>query len=152
MINAYYTLRKVNNMRFTDVTDYGKNPFMTNLEDVTEENTYFRRVLWTGDNFQLVLMSIPVGEEIGLEIHPDIDQFFMIEEGIGKIYIGDNQDNLFFQRIVHEGDAIIVPQGMWHNLVNIGNEPLKLFTIYAPVEHPFGKIDVQNPNRFYYYY
>jgi len=138
-------------MRFPNVVDYGKNPFVTNLEDITEQNTYFRRVLWTGDNLQLVLMSIPVGDEIGLEVHPDIDQFILIEEGVGKIYIGDSKDNLPFQRIVYESDAIIVPKGKWHNLVNIGNEPLKLFTIYAPPEHAYGKIDVQNPTRYYYY-
>ncbi len=103
--------------------------FIANIEKLTEENTHFRRVLYTGENLQLVLMTIQPGEEIGEEVHEDHDQFFRIEKGQGKVWI----DN--FGSDVQADDAIIVPAGAKHNVANTGKGPLHLYTIYAPPEH-----------------
>lgn len=127
------------NRRF-ELRDYGPNPFVVNISDVTEQNSNFRTALWTGSYLQLTLMSIPVGGEIGLESHPDVDQFIRIEEGQGLLMMGDRKDNLNIQEKVYEDYAFIIPAGTWHNLVNKGNEPIKLYSIYAPPNHPFGTI------------
>jgi len=103
--------------------------FVDNIERLTEENDDFRRVIYTGHNLQLVLMAIPPGEEIGEEIHDDRDQFFRIEGGEGEIWI-DGVANR-----VKADDGIVVPQGARHNVVSVGVEPLRLYTIYGPPEH-----------------
>lgn len=123
-----------------DLKDYGKQPFVVNIEDAAEANNTFRTALWTGDHLQLTVMSIPVGSDIGLEVHSSVDQFLRIEEGQGVVQMGDTESNLTFQRNVSEDYAIVVPAGKWHNLINTGNKPLKLYTIYAPPEHPFGTV------------
>lgn len=108
--------------------------FVDDIEKLTEENTLFRKVLYTGHNLQLVLMSIEPGDEIGEEVHDDRDQFFRIEAGEGEISIDD---------VVHKvkaDDGIIVPQGAKHNVKSLGKEPLKLYTIYGPPEHIDGTI------------
>ncbi|WP_188456041.1 cupin domain-containing protein [Virgibacillus oceani] len=120
--------------------DYGKQPFVVNIEEAAEQNNTFRTALWTGNHLQVTLMSIPVGGDIGLEVHPDVDQFLRIEEGEGVVKMGDSESNLTFQRNVTEDFAIMVPAGKWHNVINTGNEPLKLYSIYAPPEHPFGTV------------
>lgn len=120
--------------------DYGPEPFVINIEQATKENDAFRTVLWTGNHFQLTLMSINVGEDIGLENHPNLDQFLRIEQGRGLVKMGCSKDNLNFQRRVSNNYAIIVPAGTWHNLINTGNVPLKLYSIYAPPQHPKGTI------------
>ena len=122
------------------LNDFGPNPFVIDIEDATEDNNNFRLALWTGDHFQLTLMSIGIGEDIGLEVHPNTDQFLRIEEGRGLVLMGDSRDRLNFQRRVESDDAIIIPAGKWHNLVNTGNKPIKLYSIYAPPEHPFGTV------------
>lgn len=122
--------------------DYGDKPFVIDIEDAAERNNYFRTALWTGKHLQLTLMSINPGEDIGLEVHPDIDQFLRIEEGRGLVTMGASQNNLDFQRSVGEDDVILVPAGTWHNLTNTGRTPLKLYSIYAPPEHPFGTVHV----------
>ena len=120
--------------------DYGPNPLVINIEEATEQNRSFRTSLWTGSYLQLTLMSINVGEDIGLEVHPDLDQFIRIEEGQGLIRMGDTEDNLDFQVNVRDDFALIIPAGKWHNLFNTGNIPLKLYSIYAPPQHPFGTV------------
>lgn len=120
--------------------DYGPEPFVINIEEATRRNRNFRTTLWTGNHLQLTLMSIRPGEDIGLEIHPNVDQFLRIEEGQGLVKMGDNKNNLNFQRRVNANDAILVPAGTWHNLINTANRPLKLYTIYAPPEHPRGTV------------
>ncbi len=120
--------------------DYGAAPFVINIDWATKLNDTFRTALWTGDHLQLTLMSIHVGESIGLENHPDLDQFLRIEQGHGLVKMGYSEDNLNFQRRVSDGDAIIVPAGTWHNLINTGNIPLKLYSIYAPPQHPKGTV------------
>ncbi|WP_053957704.1 cupin domain-containing protein [Inediibacterium massiliense] len=120
--------------------DYGPQPFVINIEEATKQNNNFRLALWTGDHLQLTLMSINVGEDIGLETHPNLDQFIRIEEGQGLVMMGDSKDHLDFQRRVFDDYAFIIPAGKWHNLINTGNTPLKLYSIYAPPQHPYGTI------------
>ena len=125
---------------FVKMEDYGPNPFVINIEEATEQNSSFRRALWTGDNLQLTLMSLDVGEDIGMEVHPNIDQFIRIEEGRGLVRMGDSEDNPNFEEIVYEDYIFIVPAGKWHNLINTGDKPLKLYSIYAPPHHPHGTV------------
>ncbi|GEL76719.1 cupin domain-containing protein [Tenuibacillus multivorans] len=122
------------------IRDHGGEPFVVNIEHAAERNNTFRTALWTGEHFQVTLMSIGVGEDIGLENHPNTDQFLRIEQGQGLVQMGDRQDQLYFQRHVSEDDAIMVPAGKWHNLINTGHRPLKLYSIYAPPEHPYGTV------------
>ncbi|WP_246565981.1 cupin domain-containing protein [Tissierella simiarum] len=126
--------------QFTKFRDYGPEPFVVNIENVTKLNNTFRTALWTGEYLQLTLMSINAGDEIGLEIHTDLDQFIRIEEGEGIVKMGDRKDMLDFQERVCANYAILIPAGKWHNLINIGCKPLKLYSIYAPPAHPHGTI------------
>jgi len=125
---------------YIPLKDYGPEPFVVNIEQAARQNNYFRLALWTGRHLQLTLMSIGVGEDIGLELHPDVDQFIRIEEGQGLVKMGDKKDRLDFHRKVAAGYAIFIPAGKWHNLINTGNTPLKLYSIYAPPEHPHGTV------------
>jgi len=133
-----------NTARNSDVNvilkDYGAEPTVLDIESYTVANENFRIALWTGEKLQLTLMSIPVGGEIGLEQHPDTDQFLRIEDGKGKVFMGDTKESLTFTKDVENDFAIFVPAGKWHNLVNVGDKPLKIYSIYSPVEHPHGTI------------
>ena len=108
--------------------------FSGNIEELTEENNLFRKVLYTGHNLQLVLMSIQPGEEIGEEVHDNRDQFFRIEAGTGTISIDGVEHH------VKADDGIIVPQGARHNVIASGREVLKLYTIYDSPEHIDGTV------------
>lgn len=121
-------------------TDFGPNPFVTDIARATLDNKNFRTALWTGEYLQLTLMSIPVGESIGLEMHPDVDQFLRLEQGQGLVQMGDKQDNLYYRQLVFDDFAIFIPAGYWHNLTNIGDVPIKLYSIYAPPNHPWGTV------------
>ena len=120
--------------------DYGPEPFVINIETATTQNNTFRTALWTGEYLQLTLMSINVCDDIGLEIHYDLDQFIRIEQGEGIVMMGDKKDNFNFQRNVSEDCVILIPAGKWHNLINTGCVPLKLYSIYAPPAHPHGTV------------
>ena len=121
---------------------YSPYDYMTyyNINEVTKQNNNFRTALWTGKYLQITLMSINVGESIGLEMHPDVDQFIRIEQGCGLVQMGNDKNNLNFERIAYDDFAIVIPAGKWHNLTNIGNIPIKLYSIYAPPNHPKGTI------------
>jgi len=107
--------------------------FNANIEKETLENSNFRKVLYTGKHSQLVLMSLKPNEEIGMEVHPDNDQFFRFEKGQGKCMIDGNEYEL------KNGSAIVVPAGAQHNIINTsGEEELKLYTIYSPAHHKDG--------------
>lgn len=110
--------------------------FVENIERLTTGNSDFRRVLYTGKQMQLVLMTLKPGEEIGAEVHEEHDQFFRVEAGSGEVVI-DGQ-----RRPIADDDAIIVPAGARHNVVNTGNGPLQLYTLYAPPEHRDGVVHV----------
>ncbi|TDL35490.1 cupin domain-containing protein [Jeotgalibacillus sp. S-D1] len=120
--------------------DYGPEPFVVNINEATKQNNTFRTALWTGEHLQLTLMSLNPGEDIGLEMHPNVDQFLRLEQGQGIVQMGKEKNNLTFQRNVSDDFAIIIPAGTWHNLTNTGNTPLKLYSIYAPPNHPFGTV------------
>ncbi|MEK3820537.1 cupin domain-containing protein [Cytobacillus sp. FSL W8-0315] len=122
------------------ITDYGPQPFVVDIEEATKQNNTFRTAIWTGEHLQLTLMSINAGEDIGLEIHPELDQFLRIEEGEGIVQMGDSKDQLDFQRKVADNFAIIIPAGKYHNVINTGSKPLKLYSIYSPPQHPFGTV------------
>ena len=115
-------------------------PYVLDINRATIGNNNYRITLWTGKNMQMTVMSIPPGGEIGLEIHQDNDQFFRIEQGQGIVQMGSTRNNLNFRQTVFEDFAIFVPAGTWHNITNIGNAPLKLYTIYAPPHHPPGTV------------
>lgn len=128
--------------------DYGPKPFVININEATKCNDNFRTALWTGCHLQVTLMCINVGEDIGLEIHPELDQFLRIEQGQGIVMMGDRRDRLDFREKVCDEFAIVIPAGKWHNLINTGRVPLKLYSIYAPPQHPWGtvhktKVDAQ---------
>lgn len=122
------------------IADYGAKPYVVNINEATKQNKTFRTALWTGTHLQVTLMSINVGEDIGLEMHPHVDQFLRIEQGEGLVQMGETKNNLDFKRNVYDDSAIMIPAGTWHNVTNTGNFPLKLYSIYAPPNHPFGTV------------
>ena len=122
------------------ITDFGPDPFVVDIRKATLHNNTFRTALWTGVHLQLTVMSIPVGEDIGLEAHPDHDQLLRIEEGQGLVQMGDSKTYLHIRQPVFDGCAIFVPAGKWHNITNTGNTPLKLNSVYAPPDHPWGTV------------
>jgi mannose-6-phosphate isomerase-like protein (cupin superfamily) len=111
-----------------------QKPFRINLEKETIENNFYRHVIYTSNNTQLVLMSIKPNEEIDNEIHHNLDQFIRIEKGLGNVIYNKGKNNET-KEILSNGIAIIIPAGTWHNIKNIGSEPLKLYSIYSPPEH-----------------
>lgn len=108
--------------------------YISNIEKETLDNNNFRKVLYTGSHAQLVVMNIGVGETIGKEVHQNVDQFFRVEEGMGKVII-NGKENTF-----EKDYAFIVPAGAEHDVINTGDTPLKLYTIYSPANHPEGTI------------
>lgn len=108
--------------------------FIGDIEDMTESNEDFRRVLYTGKHLQLVLMTLQPGEEIGEEVHDTHDQFFRFEEGKGELWIDGKRSR------VESDYAVIVPAGALHNVVNSGDKPLRLYTLYGPPEHRDGVV------------
>jgi mannose-6-phosphate isomerase-like protein (cupin superfamily) len=123
--NRYYRVKEVKHMEW----------YTGNIEEETLNNTFFRKVLFTGPHSQLVVMNLAPGEEIGEEVHGDVDQFFRFEDGVGLVIINGESIN------VEDGDAVIVPAGSKHNIVNTSQtENLKLYTIYSPPNHPEGSI------------
>ena len=114
--------------------------WVADIEEATEENTDFRRVLFTGKHLQLTVMSIPVGESVGWEMHDHLDQFLRIEEGKGTLKLGRSKDEVAETHAVKDDWAMIIPAGTWHDVVNEGDEPLKLYSLYAPPEHPDGTV------------
>lgn len=113
-----------------------------NVEQVTLENNNFRTVLYTAEHIQLTVMSIPPGGEVGRESHPHLDQFLRIEDGTARVEFGPSADEIAETYDVEDDWAIIVPAGTWHNIVNTGDEPLKLYSLYSPPEHPDGTVHV----------
>ena len=133
---------KQNFLNKSNLKDYGPAPIVINIEEITRLNSNYRIALWTGKYLQITLMCIEVGEEIGLELHSDLDQFIMIEQGEGLVKMGDSKDDLCFKRNVCEKDACVIPAGKWHNLINVGNTPIKLYSIYAPPQHKKGTVHI----------
>ena len=109
--------------------------YVDNIEKKSLENKYFREVLFTGPHSQLVVMSIAPGDDIGMETHKDVDQFFRVEAGIGRAILNGKEYDL------EDGSAVVIPAGTKHNIINRSkSEPLKVYTIYSPPNHPDGTI------------
>ena len=106
--------------------DYGGEPLVININKATKENPFYRLTLWTGEHLQV--------------IHPEVDQFIRLESGFGLVKMGKCKNNLSETFKINGNFAVIVPAGTWHNIINIGNTPLKLYSIYAPPQHPFGTV------------
>ena len=120
------------------VTDNGPNPNAFDIETETVANENYRTVAWTGKYLQVTLMSIPVGQSIGLETHPETDQFLRLDAGQGRCVMGPAEDQLDFEQDVSDGWSIQVPAGTWHDVINTGQEPMQLYAVYAPVHHAPG--------------
>lgn len=122
------------------MTDNGPNPYIVDIEEATLANANYRTTLWTGQFLQMTVMSIPPGEDIGLEMHDDADQFLRVEAGRGRVQMGPTSDDLSFDEEVGDDWVILVPAGSWHNVTNIGDEPLKVYSLYSPPEHKPGTV------------
>lgn len=120
------------------MSDHGPNPYVVDIEAETLTNDNYRSTVWTGHNLQLTVMAIPPGEDIGLEVHADHDQFIRIEAGVAHVQMGPTEQELSFDREVGADWVVFIPAGSWHNLTNVSDEPLKVYSIYAPPEHPHG--------------
>ena len=122
------------------IKDIGPEPQFFDLERETVDNINYRTVAWSGKYLQLTLMSIPEGGDIGLEMHPETDQFLRLDAGHGQVQMGPARDNLEFEQEVSDGWCIFVPAGTWHNVTNVSSEPMQLYAIYAPTHHEPGKV------------
>jgi mannose-6-phosphate isomerase-like protein (cupin superfamily) len=140
--HANSSFRSSNGDARISLKDYGAEPFVVNINKATKQNNTYRTALWTGTHLQVTLMSLNVGEDIGLEMHPNVDQFLRVEQGQGIVQMGKRKDKLNFKRNIYDDTAIMIPAGTWHNVINTGNIPLKLYSIYAPPNHPFGTVHV----------
>ena len=123
------------------INDTGPAPLVTGIEKNTLENENYRTTLWTGKNLQVTLMSIEPGKDIGLEVHDTHDQFLRLEQGEATVSMGPTPDQMQTWQ-ARDGDVVIVPAGTWHNLLSTGIDALKVYSVYAPVQHPHGTIHV----------
>jgi len=123
-----------------DLSDHGLKPYVLDIEDTTLQNPNFRSTIWTGKHLQLTVMCIPVGGDIGLEIHPDNDQFLRIEQGECRVEMGPEKSKVTFRENATASSGIFVPCGTWHNIINTGKTELKVYTLYGPSHHPAGTI------------
>ena len=124
------------------IKDIGPEPQSFDIERATKENSDYRSVAWSGRYLQVTLMSIPAGGDIGLEAHPQTDQFLRLDDGRGLVQMGTAKDNLTFRKEVSSGWCVLVPAGTWHNITNTGTMPMQVYTIYAPAHHALDKVQV----------
>ena len=124
----------------TEPGDLGKQPWVFDIRGATLDNANYRNTRWTGQFFQMVLMSLEPGEVIDLEVHDDHDQFFRVEAGTARVLMGKTADEMSFDETAGSGYGIMIPAGYWHKIENAGDEALKVYTFYAPAEHPAGTI------------
>ena len=122
------------------IKDIGPLPQSFDIERASKENSSYRSVAWSGQYLQVTLMSIPVGGDIGLEAHPQTDQFLRLDAGQGLVQMGAAKDKLTFEKEVSNGWCVLVPAGTWHNITNTGTTPLQVYTIYAPTHHAPDKV------------
>lgn len=120
--------------------DYGGAPLILNLSAAAEKNECFRQTLFTGEHLQVTVMTLPVGEEIGVEMHENFDQMLRVESGTALVRVGESKERLRDVRRIGTGCVLIVPSGTYHNLLNVGREPLRLSSVYAPPAHPKGTV------------
>ncbi len=120
--------------------DEGMRGWSANIEDATVDNETFRTVVFTGDSLQVTVMSLRPGEEIGTEVHDGLDQFIRVEQGRADVLMGPSKDDLSEIHQLEDDWAVVIPGGTWHNVINRGDSALKLYSIYAPPEHPDGAV------------
>lgn len=121
-------------------TDPGPNPYVINIEQTAMQNPNFRTAVWTGCHLQMTVMCIQPCGEIGFEIHPDTDQLIRVEQGTAAVKIGECKNQPDFQQNMCKGDAVFIPAGTWHNIVNTGRKVLKVSSVYAPPNHRRGTV------------
>ena len=114
--------------------------WVADIEKTTIDNGHFRSVVYTGAHTQLTVMTLKPGEDIGWESHDHLDQFLRVEQGSGRVELGKSEDSVDETHDVGPDWAIIVPAGIWHNLVNTGSDEVKLYSLYSPPEHPDGTV------------
>ena len=129
------------------LSDHGAQPFIINIDHSAKFNPYFRTAIWTGQFLQITLMSIPIGGDIGVEMHTNVDQIIRVESGCALVSIGKSADSIIRQRKIDSNYMVVIPAGTWHNIANAGSCPLKLSSIYSPPNHTFGTIDKTKPNE-----
>ena len=117
-----------------------KKPTLLNLRSEVATNQNFRKEIWTGEYLQVTVMTIPVGGEIGLEMHDDLDQFIRVESGCAAVYMGKTKQDVKLVGQINSNYALVIPAGTWHNVINSCSCPLKVYSVYAPPQHPFGTI------------
>ena len=120
--------------------DLGNQPTIVNIHKEVCSNNNFRKAIWTGEHLQVTVMSIPAGGEIGLEHHENVDQFIKVEYGVASVYMGKTKQDVKFVGNANSNYAILVPAGTWHNIINEQSTPLKVYSVYAPPQHPIGTI------------
>ncbi len=120
--------------------DYGGGPALINVREAAKKNTAFRRALWTGEHLQLTVMCIPVGEDIGTEMHASLDQCLRVEEGTALVRSGSCRSAIKDDMRIGEGTAFFIPAGTYHNVINVGRVPLRLSSFYAPPNHARGTV------------
>ena len=116
--------------------------WLADIEKTTLDNENFRTVVFTGAHTQLTVMALKPGEDVGWESHGHLDQFLRLEQGQGRLDLGQSEDRVDESHDVSDDWAFIVPAGMWHNVVNTGETDLKLYSLYSPPEHPDGTVHV----------
>jgi mannose-6-phosphate isomerase-like protein (cupin superfamily) len=124
-----------------------REPFAFNIEKITIENKAYRRVVWTGNNIQVVLMSLLPSQVIDMEVHPNIEQFFRVEKGSMKAIISKNlfDQTSFYEYHLKDGDVLLIPLGHYHQITNEGCDELKLYSIYSPPNHPHNRYQEIKP-------
>lgn len=120
--------------------EHGPGPFAVNVECAAKKNQNYRAAVWTGENLQMTVMSIPTQCETGVEVHPDTDQMLRVEDGQGLVRVGCSEDQLNCKQKLDIGDAVFIPAGVWYNFMNTGECNLKLSSVYAPPEHARGTV------------
>jgi mannose-6-phosphate isomerase-like protein (cupin superfamily) len=122
------------------IKDEGPRPQVFDIEEAAQDNTDYRSVAWSGRYLQVTLMSIPVGGDIGLEMHAETDQFLRLEAGTGRVQMGPSKNQLTLDTEISDGWCALVPAGSWHNIINTGTKPMQVYAIYTPAHHKPGKI------------
>ena len=120
--------------------DLTQKSTLINIHDETMANTNFRKEIWTGEYLQVTVMSIPVGGEIGLEMHDNLDQFIRVEGGCAKVYMGACKQQVRLVGKINANYAVVIPAGIFHNIINACSCPLKVYSVYAPPKHPRGAV------------
>ncbi len=140
------SIEQPNNLIANDkLMDYGPLPAVIDIKTATIKNDNFRIALWTGSFVQITLMSVLPNQDIGVEMHKNLDQILKIEDGYGLVRMGASKDALSMSAPLTSDNIIIVPAGTWHNISNIGYKPLKLYSIYAPPSHPASTLQKTKP-------